>query len=594
MTPEIAICLSIIAVAIVLFAWERIPADVVALGVMLALAASGLLAAREAFAGFSSDTVIMILGLLIMTAGLANTGVVDIAGRAILNYAGGKSGHLLLPTILVSVSVLSAFISNTAATAFFLPVVIGFAKKKGISASKYLLPLAFASIVTSSVTLISTSTNIVVSESMTQHGLPAMGMFEMAPVGIPIAVAGLLYMWLIGTRLIPSRDNQQPAIDIGHRKYQADVVVLANSPLIGKAIGKSRLGRNSGLSLVKLVRGGESRSNISSRTKLLAGDHVVLEGLRADILKVKEMPGVELKADAHLADPERPAEELAVVEGAVLPGSPLIGHTLKSAEFKERHGLQVLGLNRPGAVLRSKLSRIRLRLGDVLLLQGSPENVKALEEGKLFSIFGGVDPARLKVKMAPFAVLIFAAALTAAAAGLASVATAAIAGAFLMMLTRCIAPEQAYRDVEWKAIILIGSLLSVGAAMQATGAGKYLATELIGATGKEHATLLLAGFFLLTVVLTQIMSNQAAAIVVLPVAIETALQLGQNPRTYAMMVAVAASCSYLTPLEPSCLMVYGPGRYRFADFFRVGMPLTVLIFGLAIVLVPWVWPLGGV
>ena len=227
------------------------------------------------------------------------------------------------------------------------------------------------------------------------------------------------------------------------------------------------------------MRGGQSRTNVRSRTKLLAGDHVVVEGLRADVLKVKEMPGVELKADAHLADPETPAEELAVVEGVLLPRSPLIGHTLKSAEFKERHGLQVLGINRPGAVVRRKLSTIRLRLGDVLLLQGSPENVKALEEGNLFSIFGGVDPARLKVKMAPLAVAIFASALAAAAAGLVSVAVAVISGAFLMLLTRCISPEQAYRDVEWKAIILIGSLLSLGAAMEASGAGQYLAAELI-------------------------------------------------------------------------------------------------------------------
>ncbi|MDP9138519.1 MAG: SLC13 family permease, partial [Pseudomonadota bacterium] len=325
MTPEIAICLSIVAVAVVLFAWERIAADVVALGIMLACAITGLLEPRAAFAGFSSDTVIMILGLLIMTAGLANTGVVDIAGRAILGYAGSKSGNLLLPTILVSVAVLSSFISNTAATAFFLPVVLGFARKKGISASKYLLPLAFASIVTSSVTLISTSTNIVVSELMTQKGLAAMGMFEMAPVGIPIAVAGLIYMWAIGTRLIPARDNQRAAVDIGHRNYQADVVVLPGSPLIGQRIAESRLDRNSGLAVVNIVRGGVSRTNVGSRTKLLAGDHVVVEGRRVDVLKVKEMPGVELKADAHLSDPEDSMEEMAVVEGVLLPGSPLIG-----------------------------------------------------------------------------------------------------------------------------------------------------------------------------------------------------------------------------------------------------------------------------
>ena len=279
------------------------------------------------------------------------------------------------------------------------------------------------------------------------------------------------------------------------------------------------------------------------------------------------------------------------MEGVLLPDSPLLGQSLKSSEFHDRYGLQVLGLNRAGYRLGQKLSRIRMRLGDVLLLQGSPKNVKALEQGNLFSIFGGVANVRLKTTHTVLALTIFAAALIAATFNFVSLPVAAIGGAFLMLVTRCISPEEAYRQVEWKVLILIGSLLSLGAAMEATGTGKFLAAQFIEVIGTQNPLFVLATFFVLTVILTQPMSNQAAAIVIVPIALETARQLGLNPRSFAMMIAVAASCSYLTPLEPSSLMVYGPGKYRFMDFVKVGFPLTFLIFAIAIVLVPWVWPL---
>ena len=230
-----------------LFAWDRVPADVVALGVMLALIATGLLPPDKAFAGFSSDTVMMILGLLIMTAGLVHTGVVDIAGRYIFDLA-GRNPAIFLPVIMVSVAVVSAFMSNTAATAFFVPLVLGYAAKIGVSPSRFLLPLAFASILTSSVTLISTSTNLVVSELLTRYQQPPMGMFEMAPVGIPIAIVGLLYMWLIGVRLIPQRDDQKPEEKIGERTYQADVLVTEDGPLVGKTLEDAKITTDAGLS----------------------------------------------------------------------------------------------------------------------------------------------------------------------------------------------------------------------------------------------------------------------------------------------------------------------------------------------------------
>jgi di/tricarboxylate transporter len=590
MTPDIALCLAILCGAVVLFAWDRIPADVVALGVMIAVIATGLLPPDKAFAGFGSDTVLMIFGLLVMSAGLVQTGVVEAAGRWLFNLAGGNAA-IFLPLTMVSVASVSAFMSNTAATAFFVPLVMGYASKIGDSPSKFLLPVAFASILSSSVTLISTSTNLVVSGLLTRYQQPPIGMFELAPVGLPIAIIGILYMWLIGIRLIRRREDQKAEEKIGERRYQADVMVLEASPLIGKSPVDAKLAGSTALRVVKLIRGSETtRGEIKlTEIELQAGDELFIEGLRADLLKIKDIEGLDFKADVQLAD--RDAEnEATIVEGVLLPRAPLIGQTLEGLEFKERYGLQVLALHRAGRVPRT-ISTARLRMGDVLLLQGKAENVKALEQGNLFNIFGGVEHQRLNHTRAPMAAAIFIGAIAAATVKLAALPVAMLAGAFFMLATRCLSPEQAYRQIEWKVLILISALLSLGTAMEASGAGRYLAQQLIAILGADSPFWLLTSFFALTVALTQPMSNQAAALVVLPIAMETGRQLGVDPRAFGMMVAVAASCSYLTPLEPACLMVYGPGKYRFSDFFIVGLPLTVLIYVIAILLVPRTWPM---
>jgi di/tricarboxylate transporter len=429
-----------------------------------------------------------------------------------------------------------------------------------------------------------------VSGILTRHQQPAMGMFELTPVGIPIAIAGILYLWSFGTRLIPQRRDQNAEENIGERNYQADVVLAENSILVGKTLREAKITRQAGFRVVKLIRGSETRNRKLNDIKLQLGDELIIEGLRADLLKIKDIKGLDFKADVHLADPEVDKDKVTIVEGVLLPRSLLIGQSLKSLEFKERYGLQVLALHRAGSVPR-QISRARLRLGDVLLLQGTAENMKALERGNLFNIFGGIDSQRLNRTRAPLASAIFAVSILAVTFNLVTLPVAALSGAFLMFLTRCLSPEEGYRNVEWKALILIGALLSLGAAMDVSGAGRYLAQQLIAIIGAQNPYALLTCFFILTVALTQPMSNQAAALVVLPIAIQTAFELGSDPRTFAMMVAVSASCSYLTPLEPSCLMVYGPGKYQFSDFLRVGTPLTLLIYLIAIVLVPIFWPL---
>jgi di/tricarboxylate transporter len=592
MTLQIGIVLILVASSVALFAIEKIPADVTALSLVLALIFAGILTPEVAFAGFGSDTVIMILGLLLLTAGLMRTGVMDIAGGAIIRLT-GRSPLRLLIVVMIASAVLGAFMSNTASTAFFVPIVIGLAERARISPSQLLLPLAFSSILTSSVTLISTSTNIVVSGLMKRYQLEPMGMFELAPVGVPIAVAGLIYMGFVGRKWLPKRLRESETTLYGLRPYMTEVLILPDSSLIGKTLAESKLGKELDLTVVRIVRGKSLYLAPRGDMELHAGDVVLVEGPTAEILKIKDTAGIEIKPDVTLAHPDVPAEELGLVEAILLPRSPLIGRTLRGVEFRQRYGLQVLGLNRHGEILREKMSEVTLHLGDILLVQGPREKIAALAEGNAFRIIGTPDEKRPNRKRAPYAIAIFAIALGLGTFKVMALPVAVILGAVAAFLTRCITPDEAYREIEWKAVILIACMLAMGAAMEQTGTAKYLAGLIINGVGQFGPNWLLAGFFVLTVVLTQPMSNQAAAVVVLPVAIQTAAQLDLNPRSFAMMIAVAASCSYLTPLEPSCLMVYGPGRYRFADFLKIGSLLTVIIFAIAMLLVPKVWPVNA-
>lgn len=590
MDYQIAILLVILGGAIILFSFEWVAIDIVALSVLLALILTGLLPADLAFAGFGSDTIILILGLLILTAALMRTGVIEMAGNAILSRTGDDPNRVF-GVVTMAAAGLSAIMSNTASTAFFLPIVIGLARRAKVSASKLLMPLAFAAILASSVTLVATSTNIVVSGVMRQYGMPPLRMFELTPVGLPIVIVGVAYMLLIGRHLIPERTAPEELTEeFGLHPFLSEVVIMPESPLANKTLADSGLGRNLDLTVLRLVRGKDSILAPRANTTLMVGDVLLVEGRREEILKVKNTVGVDIKAEVKFSDPHIQTQDTRLVEAVLLPRSPLIGRTLKRLQFREKYGLQVLAIQRQGETIHEKISQVILKFGDILLVQGPLANITALEADRIFRILGSVGIKSSNTKRAPYTIAIFVGVLAAATFDLLSLPVAMLLGALLAFLTRCITPEEAYREVEWKVLILIGSMLSLGLAMENTGAAAYLAGLIVDLSGNSNPIWLLSAFFALTVILTQPMSNQAAAVVVVPVAIQAALQLGLNPRTFAVMIAVAASTSYITPLEPSCLMVYGPGKYRFIDFIKVGSLLTILIFLIAIVLVPVIWP----
>ncbi len=589
MTLHIGLLLVIILVSLVLFALERVPVDVIALGVMVTLILTGMLTPVEAFSGFGSTTVLLIFGLLVQTEALTRTGVVDYAGRMIYRYTGSSPNRVLI-IVMVASAVVGAFMSNTASTAFFVPLVIGIARRAKMSPAKLLMPLAFSSILSSSVTLVSTSSNILISELMTRYDLAPMGMFELAPVGIPVVIVGIAYMYFVGKRIIPDRfAPQEINAGLESRLYVTEIIISPESAFVGKTLGESSLGRDLDLRVLRIVRDKKRYLVPHADQVLEQDDELLVEGGRDEILKVKTMNGVDIKADAKLGDPEINLDDLGLIEGLILPGSPLIGRTLNGIRFRDTYALQVLAINRHGSSQRRKLSLIRLELGDSLLIQGEPERIAQLERDDIVRVLETTEPHIPNPERARVALGIFLASLALAVFGIVPLAVAMIIGTILVFLTRCITPEEAYRNIEWKALILIGSMLALGVAMDKTGTANYIAEMIVNIVGTVSPLLILSAFFAVTVLLTQPMSNQAAAVVIVPVALQTAIQLNLDPRPFAMMIAVAASCSYMTPLEPSCLLVYAPGRYKFVDFLKVGTILTGLIFVVAIILVPLVW-----
>lgn len=594
MDPQIILLLMTMGAAIFLFSVEWFPVEVTGLGLLLFLVLTGLLSPGEAFAGFGSEAVILMLGLLIMAAAMEHTGATEYAGQFLVRLAGTNPNRVLLVIMGVTVAV-SGFMSNTAATALFLPLVLGLGRKLKVSPARLLMPLSFASILASSITLIGTSTNVVVSGLMQRYGMEPLSMFELTPAGVPIAIAGVAYMFFIGRHLIPDRFEEEEQDDTLYteRLYLSELHVLPESPFVGKTLEETALGRDYDLTVLRVERNSQRYQVPEASLRIRAGDELLVKGMRENILRVQNMPGVELTPELALANPTNSTNDLSLHEVILLPGSPLIGRTPRGSLFRQRYGLQVLALYRHGGTMTQRLSEVRLHMGDILLVQGDPAQVSGLEQQGIVSVVGIVDVPEAPSQRAPVAVAIFTGVIGIAALDILPLAVAMLLGAVLVLITRCITPEEAYRRMQWRVIILIASMLGLGAAIETTGAAELIARTIVDVLGTTSPFWLLTAFFVLTVALTQPMSNQSAAVVVLPIAIQTSLQLGMNPRSFAIMIALAASTSFVTPLEPACLMVYGPGRYRFFDFVKVGSLLTVLVYAIAIGAVLLLWPVHG-
>lgn len=591
----ILITLLLLGLAIVLFATEKIPVDIVGILLVIALVMTQVLTVSEGVAGFGNDVIITIGGLFILVGGLVKTGLVDLIGRRMHRIAGGN--EFFLTAIIMATAALSAsLLKNTTTTAMFLPVIIGLAAKAKIAPSKLLMPLAFGAILGGSCTLIGTSTNLAVSGAITRYGQPPFSMFELTTVGVVTFTAGILYMLLIGRRLLPNRGGEDSFTEQYRiREYISEVLVLPDSSLVGKTLGEAKLNSELNLHILGIVRSGRTIASPDPNERIQRRDSLLVEGTIDDLLSIKEQIGLEIKPDFMLHDAVLESGTVELFEVMVMRDSRLVGQTLKSIRFRQSYDLTVLAINRHGETFIHKLSSVTLQFGDVLLVQGRRDEIEPLVvEGELL-LLEDVSASSMRIDKRRWAVAAFVLFLALSLSKLTlgveiPLAICVLAGVLLLLVTRTIRHSEMYALIDFRLLVLIACMMSFGVAMEKTGADVFLAGYVQNYFGQFGPTAILAGFFLLTVALTQPMSNQAAALVVLPVAVKAAVALGLNPRTFIVGVTYAASFSFITPLEPACVLVYTPGRYRFMDFVKIGSILTIIVFAVSIFLVPIFWP----
>ena len=588
MTYEI-VAASLIALAVLaLLISERLPPYVTALLAIAALVVSGVLEPTEAFAALGSPVVVMIGGVMLLTGALVHTGVPQLLVRAVRRFPRRGEGGVRA-VLNLAVGAVSAFINNVAATAMFIPVAEGLAGAFRTDRRAYLMPVAFASLAGGLCTLVGTSTNVAVAGKLPDLGLEPLGFFELTPLGVVVALVSTAYLvaaprWLGWAK----EDTEEEGADL--REFLYEVHVLPGSPLADRTLAESDPAERLGLTVLAIRRGADTIQTPGPFETVRVDDLLLVKSRSERISQLRDMPGFRV---VSMPPPQRAElfdEGPRVTEVTVSWNSPLIGRTVEEIDFRHQFGVSVLAIHRRDTLLAERVAHIPLEAGDVLLVFGRREMTTRLGEGGTRLLVADVVPAGLvRPAKAMLAVAIFLASVAAVVSGVLDSATAFLAGGALILVTGIVPGSQVPRYVNVHFLILIAGLLALSAGLERSGAAAALAGLVIRLLGTDPYVHL-AAVFGLTVLLTQPLSNAAAALLVLPLAVAAAVAVGVDPRPFAVTVTVAASCSFLTPFEPACLLVYGTGHYRFRDFPRLGAPLTLAVFLIVLLLVPRLWP----
>ncbi len=587
---DISLVLIILLAAIVLFATEWVRMDVVSLMILLTLAITGLVSTEQAFSGFSNPAVITVAAMFVISAAITNTGAMSQMSERLIRLAGGNESRLI-GAIMTSVATFSAFINNIGSTAVLLPVVSSIARKSKISPSRLLIPLAFGSLLGGICTMIGTPPNILMNSLLEQYTGESFRMFDFTPIGLPLLAGGILYMVLVGRHLLPTRKSGVLTEAYQVKEYITEVEILQKSPLAGLTIAAGGLEQDFNLRVRAIMRNDRKRPQPRRNTKLKEGDILFLEGNPEGILKVRQAKGLNLVPERDNPTSEGLTKEMVVVEASLAPTSDLAGKTLADVKFRETHGLNVLAIWRRGAPVVKKVDHVSLMFGDVLLLQGPEEKVVHLGKEHGFLLLGGVPPVPYRPHKAPIALSILALTILLVVTNVLTIVPAATLGALAMVLSRCLTIQEAYDSIDWRIIVLIAGTLPLGLAMQNSGAAEMLARLLLDVIGPWGPWAVLAGVILLTSLLTEVMSHAAAAVLIAPIAFHTAIDLGVDPKPFFMAVAIAASSCFMTPIShQSNALVMGPGGYHFFDYTRVGAPLNLMVWIIATLLTPLIFP----
>jgi di/tricarboxylate transporter len=535
--------------------------------------------------------------MFILSAALVKCGVIDRLSGLVESSANWPYAAVM--TVLVFfVAGVSAFINNTPVVVVFLPVVLNLARKMQLAPSKLLIPLSYAAVLGGTCTLVGTSTNLVVNGILVGKGLPGFSMFELGWLGVPATLIGLLYMALLGKRLLPVREMLTAILsEEERREYITEAFVQPESPAVGKTLPEAGLTRAKGIRVLEIVRDGIALYIDPQNVRLKAGDRLILGCRLKGIAHTRRLEGIDLVSEHNLDLEQIAAHEGSLVEAVLTPHSALVGHTVREVNFRQRFRMVVLALHRRGKNVREQIDTLPLQGGDVLLMMGTDQAIDALRNSEDLVLF---DRARVPTKVQSgritFVVGLIAAVIATAAFGWIPIEVGAVAACVLVCASRCLKSSDAYASIEWNILFLIYGMLAMGLAMEQTGAAAWIASGVVDGVqtfvpDAYKPLAMLAGIYLVTTILTEILSNNAVAAIMAPIALSMAVELGVDARPFIVAVAFAASAAFATPIGyQTNTYVYGVGGYRFSDFLRFGIPLNIVCFFVALFVIPRVWP----
>lgn len=594
----IFLTLSILIVALICFIFEWFPVDFTAICVAIALMVLGLVKPEEGISGFGNSATITVMAMFILSAGISRTGAIGSLRDLLLKWGGKKTPQQILILSLI-VGPVSAFINNTAVVAIFLPIVEDWCKKTGTSASKLLIPLSYATILGGMLTLIGTSTNILASGISKQLGYREFELFEFTKLGILTFSIGIIYLAVITPLLLPNRktaNEQSISQDYQLKDYITELLITPRSSLIGQTLRQSEIQRKFDMDVLEIIRNDTHFAQPLGDKILNAGDILLVRSGREELLKIRAEKGLELLADVQF-EHEALETELntgleKIAEVLILSNSRLIGSTLKDLRFRQRYNATVIAIRRGQELLRQRLGKVPLRFGDLLLVQGPKESFLGLQTTRELLVLEERNVENLRQDKAIVAVSIVVGVVLVAALTPFPILVTSLLGVVFMVFTGCLKPGEIYGAVRWDVIFLLAGLIPLGIAMDKSGTTQWLADQLLGLGGELSGYWILLFFFIITSLLTEILSNNASVVLMIPIAIKVAIALNLNPYSFMYAVTFAASNSFATPIGyQTNTMVYSAGGYRFLDFIRIGGPLNLLMMLITPLLIIWLFPL---
>ena len=600
MTPDIAIVLGIMTLMFVLFIKEIFPLDVTALVVLIIFLVIGNLTLEEAISGFSNQAVITIAVLFILSHALQKSGILEY-GVVRLNKLTERSKLLGLTVFLITVAFASAFVNNTAIVAIFIPLTIRLAQKYNLSPSKLLIPLSYIAIMGGTLTLVGTSTNLLVNSIYVNTTMAEpLGMFEFSRYGIFILLIGLLYIIFAVPFILPSRTVTSSLTQSYHMGgYLTELKVAEESPLVGRTFMERSINKNYDITVLDIIREGMVISKNIRNTIIHPGDVLFVRGSLENFLRMKEVEKVTMLTDEKLTQAELIHDDNTLVECLLTQQSELVGKSLMEINFRRRFGSFILAIRREGAILRRKIAHVMLRAFDTLLVYGPRDKIKELSESGNFIVLGEIEATLQKNRFWWVSLVVIISAVFLAALGLVPILKGALVGMIILLVLRVISTNEAYQSINWQVIVLIAALIPIGIVIQKSGTAEWLATAMNNVVEQFDPALrpvvMVSLIYLMTMILTEMASNAATAIIMTPIAISAAMQIGLDPKPFIFSVCFAASASFITPIGyQTNLMVYGPGGYKFSDYVKVGLPLAIFLWIMATFLIPVLWPFTAV